>query len=100
MSAGSESPGGLSNLSDEHHHMLLVESAISPEVAAARGYWTATSRVELPEMFKNYQRRATRRRDPAGGMNRRRCLREERERGPVPTKALGTPTVTTRKGAV
>lgn len=51
---------GFSNtpLSPKHRRMLLEESGISPEIADERGYWTATSRSELPEAFKRYQRRA------------------------------------------
>ncbi len=44
-------------LSDAHRHMLLEESAISPEIAAERGYYTATRRSQVPEAFKGYQRK-------------------------------------------
>jgi hypothetical protein len=37
--------------------MLYDESGIDPEVAAERGYYTARSCSEVPEAFKNYQRR-------------------------------------------
>lgn len=47
-----------SQLSENHRKMLLEESGIDPEVAAERGYRTITRRDELPEAFKDYQRRA------------------------------------------
>jgi hypothetical protein len=37
--------------------MLLEESGISEEIAAERGYRTARRRSEVPEAFKDYQRR-------------------------------------------
>jgi hypothetical protein len=37
--------------------MLLEESGISPEVAQERGYYTARRRSEVPEAFKDYQRK-------------------------------------------
>jgi len=37
--------------------MLFEESAISPEIAEERGYYTARQRSEVPEAFKDYQRR-------------------------------------------
>ena len=44
-------------LSDAHRRMLYDESAIDPGVARERGYYTARRRSEVPESFKNYQRR-------------------------------------------
>jgi hypothetical protein len=44
-------------LSDEHRKMLEVESSISPEYIASRGYYTASRRADVPEQFKGRQRR-------------------------------------------
>ena len=44
-------------LSDAHRRMLYDESGIDPGVAAERGYYTARRRSEVPETFKDYQRR-------------------------------------------
>src|SRR4051794_8926006 len=44
-------------LSEEHQKMLFEESAIQPEVAAVRGYWTATRRTDVPEVFPEWQRK-------------------------------------------
>jgi Domain of unknown function (DUF3854) len=45
-------------LSEEHRRMLERESAISPDVLAERGYFTAARRSEVPLIFtKEYQRR-------------------------------------------
>jgi hypothetical protein len=44
-------------LLENHRHQLEVESGISPEIAAERGYYTARSRSEVPEAFAGYQRR-------------------------------------------
>ncbi len=44
-------------VSPEHARMLFEESAISPAVAEARGYRTVRSRSEVPDAFKDYQRR-------------------------------------------
>ena len=44
-------------LSDSHGRMLFEESGISPDVAAERGYYTARARSEVPEAFKDYQRK-------------------------------------------
>jgi hypothetical protein len=44
-------------LSDSHREMLFEESGISPDVAAERGYYTARKRSEVPEAFKDYQRK-------------------------------------------
>jgi hypothetical protein len=44
-------------LSDEHRRMLEVESGISPEVLEARGYYTATRRADVPDVFPEWQRR-------------------------------------------
>jgi Domain of unknown function (DUF3854) len=42
----------------EEHERELMDSSISPEVKAGRGWWTAQRRDELPGCFKEYQRRA------------------------------------------
>jgi hypothetical protein len=44
-------------LSDAHRRMLYDESGIDPGVARERGYYTARRRAEVPEAFKDYQRR-------------------------------------------
>jgi hypothetical protein len=44
-------------LSPEHRKMLEVESSISPEYIAGRGYYTASRRADVPEVFKGRQRR-------------------------------------------
>src|SRR5215203_418684 len=44
-------------LSDAHRKMLYDESGIDPGVARERGYYTARRRSEVPEAFKDYQRR-------------------------------------------
>jgi hypothetical protein len=44
-------------LSDEHRKMLEVESSISPEYIAGRGYYTASRRADVPDVFKGRQRR-------------------------------------------
>jgi len=44
-------------LSDPHRRMLYDESGISPEAAEERGYYTARRRSEVPEAFKDYQRK-------------------------------------------
>jgi hypothetical protein len=44
-------------LSDLHRRMLFEESGISPDVAEERGYYTARKLSEIPEAFKDYQRR-------------------------------------------
>jgi hypothetical protein len=44
-------------LSDGHTRMLFDESGIDPGVARERGYYTACKRSEVPEAFKDYQRR-------------------------------------------
>jgi hypothetical protein len=44
-------------LSEEHRRKLEVESSISPEYIAGRGYYTASRRADLPEVFKGRQRR-------------------------------------------
>lgn len=45
-------------LSDRHRHMLSVESGISPEVIAQRGYWTAPTAADIPDGFADYQHQA------------------------------------------
>lgn len=47
----------LERLSPEHLRMLLDESGILPDVAAERGYYTARRRSEVPDTFKDYQRK-------------------------------------------
>jgi hypothetical protein len=44
-------------LAQEHERELFQESGISPEVAAARGYYTARRRSDVPEVFSEWQRR-------------------------------------------
>jgi hypothetical protein len=44
-------------LSPKDRQMLEVESSISPEYIAGRGYYTASSRADVPEVFKGRQRR-------------------------------------------
>jgi hypothetical protein len=50
-------PASLEQLLPEHKRMLCEDSAISPEVVAARGYYTATRPSEVPEVFSAKQRR-------------------------------------------
>jgi hypothetical protein len=39
----------------DHHRQLLEATAISADVAAERGYWTATRKAELETLgFKRY----------------------------------------------
>lgn len=45
-------------LSGKHRRTLFDESRIAPEIVSERGYQTARHRSELPDAFKNYQRRA------------------------------------------
>ncbi len=47
----------MTHLSRKHEHMLLHESGIDPGIAAERGYHTARRRSEVPETFKDYQRK-------------------------------------------
>jgi hypothetical protein len=44
-------------LSTEDRHMLEVESSISPEYIAGRGYYTASRLADVPDVFKGRQRR-------------------------------------------
>jgi len=44
-------------LSTEDRRILEVESSISPEYIAGRGYYTASRLVDVPEEFKGRQRR-------------------------------------------
>jgi hypothetical protein len=44
-------------LSDEDRRMLYDDSGIDPGVVKQRGYYTARQPSEVPEAFKNYQRR-------------------------------------------
>ncbi len=44
-------------LSQEHRRMLHHDSAVSPDVAAARGYRTITNLADLPPAFPPWQRR-------------------------------------------
>jgi Domain of unknown function (DUF3854) len=48
---------GSRTLSDAHRRMVYDESAITPDVAAARGYRTIKKRSEIPEEFPPWQRR-------------------------------------------
>lgn len=48
---------GSKTLSDSHQGMLYDDSGIDPKVAAERGYYTARSRSQIPQEFKDYQRR-------------------------------------------
>jgi putative DNA primase/helicase len=50
-------PAPLAKLSDEHRHMLEVESGISREFVIGRGYYTASRLAEVPAIFKGRQRR-------------------------------------------
>ncbi len=45
------------SLSERYAQMLFKESGISEEVARERGYYTARRRSEVPEAFKDYQRK-------------------------------------------
>jgi hypothetical protein len=45
-------------LSDRHRRMLEVESGISPEMIAQRGYWTASTAADIPDGFAEYQYQA------------------------------------------
>lgn len=44
-------------LSKPHRQMLYAESGIDPGVVEERGYYTARTRSEVPEAFKDYQRK-------------------------------------------
>jgi ribosomal protein S19E (S16A) len=44
-------------LSESHRRMLFEESGIDPGVAEERGYHTARTRSEAPEILKGYQRK-------------------------------------------
>ncbi len=44
-------------LSEAHQNMLFEESGISEEVVRERGYYTARRRSEVPDVFKDYQRK-------------------------------------------
>jgi hypothetical protein len=44
-------------LTDEHHRLLETESAIAPEIIAERGYFSALTPDDVPEVFWEYQRR-------------------------------------------
>src|SRR5215204_5014548 len=48
---------GHRTLSDSHRRMLFEESGIDSAVAEERGYYTARLRSEVPEDFKDYQRK-------------------------------------------
>lgn len=50
-------PSKRNSLSQEHQHELLTESGISSDVAGERGYYTARSGSEVPEILKGYQRK-------------------------------------------
>ena len=49
--------GQYHTLSKSHRRMLFEESGIDPSVARERGYYTARKRSEVPEAFKDYQRK-------------------------------------------
>ncbi len=52
-------PNGQSHtLSKSHRRMLFEESGIDPSVARERGYYTARKRSEVPQAFKDYQRKS------------------------------------------
>jgi hypothetical protein len=59
MLPDSEYPNNSTNpqLSPDHRRVLYKESAISPDVAAARGYRTIASTADVPEAFARWQRR-------------------------------------------
>jgi hypothetical protein len=44
-------------LSQAHRHTLEIASAIASDVVAERGYYTARTRSEVPDAFKDYQRK-------------------------------------------
>jgi hypothetical protein len=48
---------GSKTLFHAHRRMLFEGSGIDPGVARERGYYTARKRSEVPEAFKNYQKR-------------------------------------------
>ena len=48
---------GRSTLSDSDRRMLYDDSGIDPGVVEERGYYTARRRSEVPEAFKDYQRK-------------------------------------------
>jgi predicted RNA-binding protein with RPS1 domain len=48
---------GSRTLSDAHRRMVYAESGIDPGVSRERGYYTARKRSEVPEAFKDYQKR-------------------------------------------
>lgn len=56
MIAGHEPPRS-SELADKHRRMLYDESGIDSGVVRERGYYTARKRSEVPEAFKDYQRK-------------------------------------------
>jgi hypothetical protein len=59
-------------LADRHRTMLEIESGISPEVIAQRGYFTATDPDELSELgFAEYQIRTPALVIPVWGVDRR-----------------------------
>jgi hypothetical protein len=49
--------GAPRTLSDSHQRMIYGGSAISADVAAARGYRTIHERCEVPDEFADWQRR-------------------------------------------
>jgi hypothetical protein len=53
---GGSSPPG-TKLSAEHRRDHIKASSISDAVTEGRGYWTASSRAGVPDIFPNYQRR-------------------------------------------
>jgi putative DNA primase/helicase len=55
--AGTDPPAQPLQLSPDDRQMLEVESSISPEYIAGRGYYTALRLADVPEAFKGRQRR-------------------------------------------
>jgi hypothetical protein len=85
-------------LADENRRELEEGSGISPDVVAARGYWTASRRSEVPATFSGWQRVAglvipTHSPDPdAGGyqLKPRKAIPRKGKKGPkyeTPTNA-------------
>jgi hypothetical protein len=55
--AETDPPASPLQLSPDDRRMLEVESSISPEYIAGRGYYTASRLADVPEVFKGRQRR-------------------------------------------
>ena len=54
---GKQPPTPQPELADRHRRELEDGSGISPEYIASRGYYTASRRADVPEVFKGRQRR-------------------------------------------